>query len=67
MLIYSWWLLQASLIKGGKNSYLKIYPGRDSETRPFNSDAPLAVNPGWQVSREGAFICLDSTSGIVGK
>lgn len=58
MLIYSWWLLQAILIKGGKNSYLNNIPGRDSETRLLNSDAPLAVNPGWQVLREGTFLYM---------
>lgn len=63
MLIYSQWLLQASLIKGVKNScHLKICPGRESETRFFNSVGKLTVKPRWQASRENSFMCLDSTS-----
>lgn len=63
MLIYSQWLLQTSLIKGVKNScHLKICPGRESETRFFNSVGTLTVKPRWQASRENSFMCLDSTS-----
>lgn len=63
MLIYSQWLLQASLIKGVKNScHLKICPGRESETRFFNSEGILTVKQRWQASRENSFMCLDSTS-----
>lgn len=63
MLIYSQWLSQVSLVKGVKNSYhLKIYPGRESETRFFKSEGTLTVKPRWQASRENSFMCLDSTS-----